>query len=48
MGSVSEGITHALVWDGWHRLDGQTHDQRLELCHDGMAKRWLVGYFQAV
>jgi transposase len=47
IGSVAEVITHALAWDGWHRLDDHTRDQRLELCHDGMAQRWLVVYSQA-
>jgi transposase len=41
--SVSEAITPALALDCWHRLDDQTRYQRLELCHYGMAQRWLVG-----
>jgi transposase len=47
IGSVAEVITPALALDGWHRLDDHTRDQRLELCHDGMAQRWLVGSSQA-
>jgi transposase len=42
IGLVSEAITQALAWDWWHRLDDHTRYQRLELCHDGMAQRWLV------
>jgi transposase len=45
--SVSEAITQALALDCWHRFDDQTRYQRLELCHDGMAQRWLVVYSQA-
>jgi transposase len=40
--SVSQVITQALAWDTWHRLDDETRDQCLELCHDGMAQRWLI------
>jgi transposase len=47
MSSVSEAITQALALDCWHRFDDHTRDQRLELCHDGMAQRWLVVYSQA-
>jgi transposase len=31
----------------WARLDEETRYQGLELCHDGMAQRWLVVYSQA-
>jgi transposase len=47
IGPVSEAITPALALDGWHRLDDHTRYQRLELCHDGMAQRWLVVSAQA-
>jgi transposase len=47
IGPVSEAITPALAWDCWHRLDDHTRDQRLELCHYGMAQRWLVVSSQA-
>jgi transposase len=47
IGAVSEAITHALALDSWHRLDAHTRYQRLELCHDGMAQRWLVVSSQA-
>src|SRR5712692_6007889 len=39
---VSQVITQALRWDTWQRLDATTRYQRLELCHYGMAQRWLV------
>src|SRR5712691_11420606 len=39
---VSQVITQALRWDTWQRLDDTTRYQRLELCHYGMAQRWLV------
>jgi transposase len=39
---VSQAITQALSWDRWHRLDATTRYHRLELCHYGMAQRWLV------
>jgi transposase len=47
IGSVSEAITQALAVDSWHRLDDHTRYQRLELCHYGLAQRWLVGSSQA-
>ena len=40
-------ITQALTWDTWQRLDDTTRYQRMELCHAGMAQRWLVVYSQA-
>ena len=39
---VSQAITQALTWDRWHSLDATTRYHRLELCHYGMAQRWLV------
>lgn len=38
---VSQVITQALRWDTWQRLDATTRYQRVELCHYGMAPRWL-------
>ncbi len=42
LSSVSQVITQALAWDTWHRLDDETRYQCLELCHYGMAQRWLI------
>src|SRR5262249_15840007 len=39
---VSQVITQALQGDRWHRLDETTCYDRLELCHYGIAQRWLV------
>ena len=39
---VAQVIGQALRWDTWHRLDETTRYQRIELCHYGMAQRWLV------
>jgi len=44
---VSPVITPALREDTWPRLDDTTRSQRLELCHYGMAQRWLVVTSQA-
>ena len=44
---VSQVITQALQWDRWHRLDETTRYDCLELCHYGMAQRWLVVSSQA-
>jgi transposase len=44
---VSQVIMQALEWDTWQPVDDHTRDQPLELCHDGMAQRWLVVYSQA-
>jgi transposase len=44
---VSQVITQALAIDTWHDVDVQTRYQRLELCHYGMAQRWLVVFSQA-
>jgi transposase len=47
IGSVSQVIRQALREDTWHPLDEKTRYQRLELCHYGMAQRWLVVHSQA-
>jgi len=39
---VSQVIAQALRGDTWQRLDASTRYQRVELCHYGMAQRWLV------
>lgn len=44
---VSQVIAQALQWDRWHRLDETTRYYGLELCHYGMAQRWLVVSSQA-
>src|SRR3989475_5057036 len=44
---VTHVIAQALRWDTWHRLDETTRYQRVELCHYGMAQRWLVVSSQA-
>lgn len=44
---VSHVITPVLQGDTWHRLDAVTRYQRVELCHYGMAQRWLVVSSQA-
>jgi transposase len=44
---VGQVIGQALRWDTWHRLDETTRYQRIELCHYGMAQRWLVVSSQA-
>lgn len=44
---VSQVITQALKWDTWRHLDETTGYQRIELCHYGMAQRWLVVVSQA-
>jgi transposase len=47
LGTVSQVIAQALMWDTWHRLDDKTRYQGLELCHYGMAQRWLVVHSEA-
>ena len=47
IGSVSQVIRQALTGDTWHPLDEKTRYQRLELCHYGIAQRWLVVHSQA-
>jgi transposase len=44
---VSQVIRQALEWDTWHPVDDNLRYQPLELCHYGMAQRWLVVYSQA-
>src|SRR5207253_10831764 len=44
---VSQVIRQALKWDMWQRLDDTTRYCGLELCHYGMAQRWLVVSSQA-
>jgi hypothetical protein len=44
---VSQVITQALQRDRWHHLDETTRYDGMELCHDGMAQRWLVVSSQA-
>jgi transposase len=44
---VSQVIMQALTWESWHWLDETTCYQSVELCHDGMAQRWLVVCSQA-
>src|SRR5499426_2551501 len=44
---VLQVISQALQWDTWHELDDTTRYQGLELCHYGMAQRWLVVSSQA-
>jgi transposase len=44
---VSQVITQALREDMWRRLDDTTRYQSVELCHYGMAQRWLVVSSQA-
>ena len=46
-GPVSPVITQALTGDTWHPLEETTRDQRLEVCHYGLAQRWLVVHSQA-
>jgi Domain of unknown function (DUF4277) len=44
---VSQVLTPARRWDTWPRLDDPTRSQRVELGHDGMAQRWVVGSAEA-
>jgi transposase len=39
---VSQVMSQALQQDTWEPVDGDTRYQPLELCHYGMAQRWLV------
>jgi transposase len=39
---VSQVISQALKYDTWQALDDTTRYHRLDLCHYGMAQRWLV------
>jgi transposase len=47
IGVVAHVLEPALTWDPWHTFAETTRDQGVELCHDGMAQRWLVGSSQA-
>jgi transposase len=44
---VTQVITQALTWDTWCFFDETTRYQPIELCHFGMAQRWLVVCSQA-
>src|SRR5256712_2428825 len=44
---VSQVISQALTWDRWCVLDEAARYQPIELCHFGMAQRWLVVWSQA-
>ena len=44
---VSQVIRQALELDTWQPFDDNLRYQSLELCHYGMAQRWLVVYSQA-
>jgi transposase len=44
---VTQVITQALQEDTWHRMAETTRYHRIELCHYGMAQRWLVVSSQA-
>jgi transposase len=44
---VAQVIAQALQGDEWHHLDEATRYVCLELCHYGMAQRWLVVSSQA-
>jgi transposase len=39
---VCQVISQALREETWQALDDTTRYHRLDLCHDGMAQRWLV------
>ena len=47
IGVASQVIAPALTWDTWPRLDNKTRYQGIEVCHYGMAQRWLVVHSQA-
>jgi transposase len=47
LGVVSQVSRQALTEDTWHPVDDTIRAQCREVCHDGMAPRWLVGYSQA-
>jgi len=44
---VTQGITQALQEDTWHHRAETMRYHRIELCHYGMAQRWLVVSSQA-
>src|SRR5260370_40194791 len=35
-------IAQAWAWGQWQPLEETVRYQRVELCHDGMAQRWLI------
>jgi transposase len=39
---VSQVISQALRWATWQPVDDATRYQRLDLCHYGMAQRWVI------
>ena len=39
---VAQVVTQALAGNTWQLLDATTRYHRIELCHYGMAQRWLV------
>jgi transposase len=39
---VSQVISQALRWATWQPVDATTRYQRLDLCHYGMAQRWVI------
>ena len=41
---VGEVIQQSLELDTWQTIDDETRYQRVDLCHYGMEKRWLVVY----
>ena len=47
LGVVAQVIRQALGWDTWQPVADHTRYQPLELCHYGMAQRWLVVDSQA-
>ena len=47
LGVASQVLRQALEWDTWQPVDDNLRYQSLELCHDGMAQRWLVVSSQA-
>jgi transposase len=44
---VQQVLWQALQWDQWRRWDATTRYRSVEVCHYGMAQRWLVGYAEA-
>ncbi len=44
---VGEMIQQSLELDTWQSIDDQTRYQRVDLCHYGMAQRWLVVYSES-
>ena len=44
LGVVSQVIRQALTWDTWQPVEANTRYQSLELCHYGLAQRWLLTF----